>query len=266
MKLEHRAVGLAAALIAAAGCASGRAGDDDDVSDPDGGGVEVDAGCGELCDEDGDGVVDGTDLCMDTPPGEDVNDVGCSDSQVSPTLEETFPPYGLTWTPTGELGRAGGLTWTYTNLDRGDLFHIYWVVCDDPETPCGVSLDGAIDQAAEHWAFSAAQSDLPAGRLVLTNVTHILLADSSTPTINGRVTVNVAAMPFEDVAALGVPARDGTHGAEIAGAGFQVTAIAEVQDPSTLAWTPYLDYFDAQATPDGGPGASVSFGGSFYDE
>ena len=34
----------------------------------------------------------------------------------------------------------------------------------------------------------------------------------------------------------------------------------------TATWTPYLDYYDAAATPDPGAGTSVSFGGSFYDE
>ena len=53
-------------------------------------------------------------------------------------------PRSETWTSTGELGRVGGLTWTYTGIDRGDLFHIYWIVCDDPAEPCGLSLDGPI--------------------------------------------------------------------------------------------------------------------------
>ena len=61
-----------------------------------------------------------------------------------------FPPFGLTWTPSGELGRAGGLTWTYTGIQRGDLFHIWWVVCDDPGMPCGLSLDGPIADWTPH--------------------------------------------------------------------------------------------------------------------
>ncbi|HEY4116982.1 MAG TPA: hypothetical protein VGM56_03970, partial [Byssovorax sp.] len=104
---------------------------------------------GPQCDEDGDGVTDGTDTCPATPSGEAVNHVGCSESQLQPTLDDTFPPYGLTWTPTGDVGRAGGLTWTYTGIDRADLFHIYWVPCDDPTATCGVSLDGPIDAPGE---------------------------------------------------------------------------------------------------------------------
>jgi hypothetical protein len=231
----------------------------------------VDASCGDSCDGDGDGVPDGSDECPGTPAGEEVNQVGCADSQVTPTLEPEFPPFGLTWTPTGDLGRAGGLTWTYTGIDRSDLFHIYWVVCDDPAAPCGLSLDGALDAPAEYWLFSAPDSDLPAGRLVLTGTTRILLADATTPTLNSRVTVTIVdesdlAIPFADLDTLGVTGRTGQHGAEIPGTGYEVVALAEVQDPSTLAWVPYLDYYDAAPTPETGGTTAISFGASFYGE
>ncbi|NUP07461.1 MAG: hypothetical protein HOW73_15535 [Polyangiaceae bacterium] len=227
------------------------------------------SGCGDMCDGDDDGVLDGADDCADTPAGEPVNSVGCSDSQLEPTLQEMWPPYGLTWTPTGDPGRAGGLTWTYTGIDHADLFHILWIPCDDPATPCGVSLDGPIDMT-EAWQLSAAESNLAGGIVVFTNATHIALADSTNPALTGRLTLTIVGetgepLPFADVSSLGVTARDGQYGAEIPGASFTVVALIEVQD-STLAWTPYLDYFDAAPTPDPGPGSAVSFGGSFYDE
>ena len=142
-----------------------------------------------MCDHDHDGVVDGIDQCPNTTLGDPVNHVGCSDTQLTSTLQP-FPPFGLTWTPTGDLGRAGGLTWTYVGIERSDLFHIDWVVCDDPATPCGLSLDGAIDVAAEDWSFSAATSDLPNGKLAFINSTHIALADGTNPAIAGRLTVD----------------------------------------------------------------------------
>lgn len=253
------------AIVAATSCAQGQAGSD--AGDVPG----DDASCGDACDADADGVPDGGDACPDTPAGEPVNPDGCADSQVAPTLEPEFPPYGLTWTPTGDLGRAGGLTWTYTGLDRGDLFHVYWVVCDDPSTPCGLSLDGAINAPSEGWQLSATESDLPAGRLVFTNATGILLADTTTRPLSGRLTVTIvdasdAPIPFAELAALGVPGRAGEYGAEIPGTGFEVVALAEVQDTLTSTWTPYLDYYDAAPTPETGGGTAVSFGGSFYDE
>jgi hypothetical protein len=262
---------LLAPLLAAVGCASGHiapdSGPGDDVTIDASGAPDV--GCIEACDADHDGVNDPVDQCPDTPQGADINQVGCADSQVDPTLNPDFPPYGLTWTPTGDPGRAGGLTWNYTGIDRADLFHIYWVICDDPADPCGVSLDGPIDLPAEHWVFSGAQSNLPAGHLVFTNTTHILLDDGSSPTLSGRLTVNIqdasqAAIPFTDVVSLGITARDGTHGAEITGTGFNVTVAIDVQEGAN-PFTPYLDYYDAQVTPMGGS-TSVSFGGYFYDE
>jgi hypothetical protein len=264
MRLKHRVLGTAPALFAAMGCAQGQA-TPDASGDP-----TVDASsCAPFCDQDGDGVPDASDQCPDTPVGEPVNQAGCADSQLTATLEPTFPPFGLTWTPTGDLGRAGGLTWTYTGIQRRDLFHIYWIVCDDPATPCGLSLDGAIDLVTEHWQWSAADSNLPGGRLVFTNQTRIVLADASTRSLTGRLTVTIAesssaAIPFAEVAALGVSARAATHGAEITGTGFVVEALAEVRDTITSTWTPYMDYYDAAPTPTTGGNAHTSFGGSFY--
>jgi hypothetical protein len=271
---------LCAALVAwigAGGCAKGKTGgddgDDDDVAgQPDASAGDIDgSSCGELCDQDGDGVLDPNDACPATPSGDVVNQVGCSVSQVTPTLEPDFPPFGLTWTPTGDLGRAGGLTWTYTGIDRADLFHIYWIVCDDPATPCGLSLDGAVDGLSENWQASAPASDLAAGRLVFTNTTHIVLADSSTPQLNGRLTVTIfdasnASIPFAYLATLGVTGRAGQFGSEIPGTGYKVVALAEVQDPSSGSWVPYLDYYDAAPTPETGGSTATSFGGSFYAE
>jgi hypothetical protein len=199
------------------------------------------------------------------------------DAPLTPKLESTFPPYGLTWTPTGNPGRAGGLTWTYTGIDRGKLHHIYWIVCDDPSTPCGLSLNGPITASSE-WAFDATDSDLPSGKLIFTNSTAIMTADAGTVPLSGRLTVTIvgaggasdaggAPIAFADVGTLGVTARDGKYGAEITGTGFTVTVLAEVEDTTTSTWTPYLVYYDAAHTvpPDAG-NANVSFGGSFYDD
>jgi hypothetical protein len=232
--------------------------------------VDVDSSCGAPCDEDGDGVSDDVDQCPGTSASAVVNDVGCSDAQVEPTLQETWPPYGLTWTPAGDMGRPGGMTWTYTGIAHGDRFHIYWLPCDDPVDLCGLSLDGPIDDAGEHLVFSAADSDLPAGKLVLINTTQIQHADTTFVALNGRVTLTIvdaadAPIAIETVGALGVTARAATHGVELLGTGFKVTVVGEVQE-SGSAWTPYQDYFDAAPKPDPYPPLTVSFGGSFYDE
>ncbi|HSQ61953.1 MAG TPA: thrombospondin type 3 repeat-containing protein [Polyangiaceae bacterium] len=273
-----RRVGIVLALFAATSCATGQAttpgsdGGSDGGANGDGG---PPAKCdGGVCDQDGDGVPDTSDKCPNTPPKAVVNKVGCSDSQLTATLNSAWPPYGMTWTEAGELGRAGGLTWTYTGIQRGDLFHIYWIVCDDPTMPCGLSLDGPIDVPSEKWTYSATDSDLPNGKLVFTNATNILLADASKVALSGRLTITIvdsnnAAIPFTDVGTLNVTARDGKYGAEIKGTGFKVVALGEVEDATNQTWTPYLDYYDAAATPDtGDAGGNVytSYGGSFYDK
>src|SRR5512140_1540139 len=211
MSATRHILGIAAALVTV-GCAKAKTG----TADPDAG-PTADASCGDLCDHDHDGVVDGSDKCPGTPAGEPVNLEGCADSQLTAMLVP-FPPFNLLWTSGGNLGRVGGLTWTYTNIQRKDLFHIDWIVCDDPATPCGLSLDGPIDVAAESWAFSAAMSDLPNGKLVFTNTTHIALADASNPQLTGRLTGTIvdganAIIPFARVATLHVTPRSGQYGA-----------------------------------------------------
>ncbi len=266
---------LGTVLVLLVGCAKGGAATSDASgsggSDGNGSGIDGNTSCGESCDADGDGVLDPNDQCPNTPAGVPVNFVGCADSQLMPTLHPTFPAYGLTFTSAGNPGRAGGLTWTYSGIQRGQLFHIYWVICDDPATPCGVSLDGAIDAPAENWTYSAVDSNAAAGKVAFTNTTHILLADTTAPQLTGRLTVIITdsadvPIPFKDVAALMVPPRDAKYGSEITGTGFKVVAITEVQDTAGSAWMPYLDYYDAASTPDTGATAASSFGGSFYDK
>jgi hypothetical protein len=279
MSPQPRVLGIAAAILVATGCANGHGADDASPGGPsDGGGsgsaIDAPPACAAPCDQDGDGVPDGTDQCPDTPAGAVVNGVGCADSQLTTTLEPTFPPYGLTWTPTGDLGRAGGLVWTYTGIQRRDLFHIDWIVCDDPATPCGLSLDGAIDAPSEGWQLNADQPDLPSGKLVFAATTQVLLADATVRPLSARLTVTIVdgsntAIPFAATSTLGLTARAGKFGAEIKGTAFKVTALAEVEDTITSTWTPYLDYYDAAPTPDtgdAGGNATASFGGSFYDK
>ncbi|HEY4242344.1 MAG TPA: hypothetical protein VGM88_21145 [Kofleriaceae bacterium] len=257
-------------VVVALGCANAKtgAGAGDGGNDKGSDATPTIDSCGDMCDADGDGVFDGMDQCPNTMAGEVVNHVGCSDSQLTATLQD-FPPFGLTWTPTGDLGRAGGLTWTYVGIQRSDLFHIDWVLCDDPATPCGLSLDGPIDASPEGWSFNPSASDLPNGTLGFVNSTHIALDDGTLPALAGRLTVHIVddqglPIPCATVSTLDVPPRLGQYGAEIMGTGYTATALAEIQDPTSLAWVPYLDYYDAAATPAAGGGVTTSFGASFY--
>jgi hypothetical protein len=230
---------------------------------------DTDAAC-PSCDADDDGVIDENDECADTPAATEVNDEGCSDAQVDAVLQTSWPPYSLDWTPAGQMGLAGGMTWTYANIEPGDLFHIYWLPCDDPISKCGLSLDGPIDDPDEYWVFSAADSDLPGGKLVFTNTTQIFDPSSNPVPLTGRMTLTFvdaldATIAVQTVAALGVTARDATHGVEITGTGFEVTVLAEVKEAAG-AYTPYQQYFDSAPKQDPHPSLTVSFGGSFYDE
>jgi hypothetical protein len=244
---QNRVFGALLAMGIAASCATGQQA----AGPPDSGGGDVVVGC-PTCAQDSSVPID---------------------AHHAPKLEN-FPPYGLTWTSTGDLGRAGGLTWTYTGIQRGGISHIYWILCDDPAVPCGLSMNGPITASSE-WQFDATDSVLGNGTLVFTTSTSIVQADAGiTIPLSARLTVTIldagnAAIPFATVASLGVTARAGQYGAEIKGTGFVVKALVEVEDTSTSTWTPYLDYYDAEHTTDtgdAGGNAYISFGGSFYDD
>ena len=189
-----------------------------------------------------------------------------------PHLEKNFPPYGLVFTMTGDMGRAGGLTWSYTGINRGSLTHIWWILCDDPLNPCGLSMAGPIDRPSEDWLFDASRSDLPNGKIAFTDTTRLALDGGSFEALPGRLTITIAdasnaAVPFASVASLGGFARAGQYGAEIPGTAFTLQLLGEVQDPTSMTWTPYLDYYDSQPTPStGGPYLTVDLDGFFYDE
>ncbi|HEX7665482.1 MAG TPA: hypothetical protein VF407_13245, partial [Polyangiaceae bacterium] len=97
------------AILAAVSCAKGGGGASGDNPGGGGGGGGGDADGGKstctTCDSDNDGVSDADDDCPGTAQGAKVNEVGCADAQLTPKLEPTFPSYGLTWTPSGDLGR-----------------------------------------------------------------------------------------------------------------------------------------------------------------
>lgn len=259
--MKHLSCTLLVLATTAAGCASGGSSGDD---------VDVDAGCVTDCDADGDGVAAG-DACPDTPPGEPVNSVGCADSEVEPVLQPEWPPFGLAWTQEGDFGRVGGMTWSYQGIERDDLFAIYWVVCDET-SPCGISLNGPVDAPGESWVYSAAESDLPAGRAVFTNLSAIETVENGAYAVDGRMTMTLvdgddAPLPFSTVHDLDLPARVGFVAAAIPGTAFKVHAIAEVTD-GAAPYTPYLDFYDAATvSPDGAVGgAQASLFGSFYAE
>jgi hypothetical protein len=111
--------------------------------------------------------------------------------------------------------------------------------------------------------------------LVFADSTHVALADGTTPSLAGRMTVtivdaNAVPIPFEPVAMFGITARNAAYAAEIKTTGFVVTALEEVQDPTTAVYTPALDYYDAAKTPppttDAGGNSFSSIDGAFYDK
>ena len=259
MRIEH----LALAMVAAAGCARGGDGGGG------GGGETVDGSCGDQCDSDSDGVSTRWTSARTRRRARWSTAKGALTRSSRQSSSPTFPPYNLMWTSGGDIGRPGGLTWTYEGIQRGDLFHIYWIICDDPLQPCGISLDGPIDKPSESWKFSATDSDLPAGKVVFTNITAIALDGGSSQALDGRLTIRSCPRRTSRFRSDRQRARRaracGCLWRRDSGTGYKVAALIEVRDTSGT-WTPYLDYYDAAPTPMMGGSTSVSFGASFYSK
>lgn len=166
------------------------------------------------------------------------------------------PPGGVTLTSDGDNGRAGGGTWTYTDLQL-DLFDpLMWGVHSDSLPQ--LSMDGATDGPGETMAFSPGESDLAAGRLVFAGQAE-LPGHGTFPTraIIATTTAGGAALPMTPAAGAELPAHIG--GVAVLGGDFKANVRFEV------AGVPAKDFFDAApTTPEQAEDLHTSIAGAFY--
>lgn len=227
-----------------------------------------------LNDTDGDGVADAFDQCPGTPAGTVVDDTGCP-----PPVPEPNPnaesDYNMTATETGDIGRAGGATWSFRDIDfqAAGKTLLASVFNDDPDpqfAPYGISMDDTPIVGAEIMHVDAAQSDLPNGVVVFTGTTRIWHAINQVWVgVATRITATVTdstdnPLFIADTSQIPFPLRLGEVGFQVPAAGYDIHIIGEVSTNGGASWAPYLDFFDAfNNTPV--HSARISFGASWYD-
>ncbi|HVM45756.1 MAG TPA: PKD domain-containing protein [Candidatus Thermoplasmatota archaeon] len=175
------------------------------------------------------------------------------------------PPGGVTLTPSGHLGRAGGLTWSYADLDMDRFNGIWWGPAS--ATSFRFALDGAIDAAGETLVFDFG-SDTAAGQarwVGTTSVRHFSGGAWVVQSIPLRLTLRAmlpdnAPIPFVDPASVGL---DGDLGAVVAVPGdYKVHVLLEGQRNGV--WTPAYDLYDSLQTDPACSCVRLSVGAGFY--
>jgi uncharacterized repeat protein (TIGR01451 family) len=164
------------------------------------------------------------------------------------TIGPVFPAPGSgTWTSTGtptggEIGKAGGITWSYTGVDPTQFDQMVWGL-GYPTFPATFSF--GLDTAA--LAFDPATSSLSGGVLNFTGSAEFPNLDGSTPSYPVRLQVTTATGPsaFVDPGSLtGLTVDPGAGGVLPVTGDFSVNLIIEVSTDGGTTWTPANDYFN----------------------
>ena len=164
------------------------------------------------------------------------------------TIGPVFPAPGSgTWTSTGtptggEIGMAGGITWTYTGVDPTQFDQMVWGL-GYPDFPSTFSF--GLDTAT--LAFDPTTSSLSGGVLNFTGSAKFPNLDGSTPTYPIRLTVTTVTGPAAFVAPAdltGLTVDPSAGGVLPVTEDFSVNLIIEVSTDGGTTWTPANDYFN----------------------
>jgi uncharacterized repeat protein (TIGR01451 family) len=184
---------------------------------------------------------------------------------VGPVQPGSAPLTGVSFTSAGDIGRAGGLTYTFSGLTSGLLAQfqsLEW----GPADANGVQLamDGAIDAPGETLTFNAGASDLAIGKAVWTGSAQYPIAQPAT-TLSLLTRFTMTAEDAASAPITGFIATSGYgDGATVPVSGdFSANLLYEVSADGGVTWTPAKDYFDAQQNVPGNQIVS-SFTGAFF--
>jgi uncharacterized repeat protein (TIGR01451 family) len=184
---------------------------------------------------------------------------------VGPVQPGAAPLTGVSFGSAGDIGRPGGLTYSFSGLTGGLLAQfqsLEW----GPASGNAVQLamDGAIDASNETLTFNPGASDLANGKAVWVGTAQYPIAQPSIViplltrfTITARDAFNVPITAFIATSGYG-------DGATVSVTGnFSANLLYEVSDDGGATWTPAKTYFDAHQN---FPANSIqnSFTGGFF--
>ena len=164
------------------------------------------------------------------------------------TIGPVFPAPGSgTWTSTGtptggEIGKAGGITWSYTGVDPTQFDQMVWGL-GYPDFPSTYSF--GLNTAT--LAYNPATSNLSAGILNFSGSAEFPNLDGSTPTYLIQLTVSTVTGPSAFVAPAdltGLTVDPSAGGVLPVTGDYSVNLIIQVSTDDGSTWTPANDYFN----------------------
>jgi hypothetical protein len=158
----------------------------------------------------------------------------------------------------GNLGAAGGHTWTFTGFDLSQERKLFW----GPKggTAVGLAFDGAIDTAGETMTYDATQPDLAAGKEHWSGSATFNAATWLTRFTLSVTTISGTAIPLVDATSVGITTGAGAV-MQVTG-DFKATMVMEAQPPAGT-FGPPQPAFDA-AVPHTDKGLMTSYDAGFY--
>lgn len=187
-----------------------------------------------------------------------------------PVQPGAAPFTGVTYTASGDIGKAGGLTWTFSGL-TGQLAQfqsLEWGPTDPSAVQLAMNGDNTFSTAGQTLAFDAGASDLANGKAVWSGSTPYPIAQpAETLSLLTRFTMtatDASSAPITGFKATGSSYGDGAT-VPVTG-DFSAHLLFEVSDDNGATWTPATDYFNAHQNILGPPANSVqsSFNGGFF--
>lgn len=178
-----------------------------------------------------------------------------------PVQPGTAPFTGVTATPSGDIGTAGGLTYTFSGLTPTLLQQfnsVEWGPADANAIELAMNGDASFRTPGQVLTFNPGESNLAGGTAVWTGSTPYPLAQPpGTPTLLTRFTLTVST-PLNAVSGYG-------DGATVPVTGdFSANLLFEVSADNGVTWTPALTYFNSQQNVPGNTIQSSFTGGFFY--
>jgi len=178
-----------------------------------------------------------------------------------PVQPGTAPVAGVTYTSSGDIGEAGGLTYSFSGLTSGVMAQfsdLEWGPADSSAVQLSMDGNASFSEAGQTLSFDSGDSDLAGGTAVWSGTSQYPLAQpAETVTLDTR---------FIMTASTGLIATSGYgDGATVPVTGnFSVNLLFEVSADGGTTWTPATDYFNAQQNVIGNTIQSSFQGGFFY--
>jgi hypothetical protein len=164
------------------------------------------------------------------------------------TIGPVFPAPGSgTWTSTGtptggEIGKAGGITWSYTGVDPTQFDQMVWGL-GYPDFPSTYSF--GLNTAT--LAYNPTTSNLSAGILNFSGSANFPNLNGTTPTYLIQLTVSTVTGPSAFVAPAdltGLTVDPSAGGVLPVTGDYSVNLIIQVSTDGGSTWTPANDYFN----------------------